>query len=211
MQIWFFHIWINILNFIIQCFQPVLLKKWRVIFSFLLYRYMKIVRYVMDIERYLKSISFKYWNEHYILLKYSPRFDLHNFNPWSHFWNASQKWFNLGWSGSYEMMAEQKNCRNLERRPDKWKKKKVTWTIFVEYGECGKGVTLSIPKNCFKGSDVHVCDGASPWSRRTGLNPDTIVFLELFFYHNLVLPISKTFPISTGIRTATPPYENNIQ
>lgn len=44
------------------------------------------------------------------------------------------------------MMAEQKNCRNLERRPDKWKKKKVTWTIFVEYGECGKGVTLSIPK-----------------------------------------------------------------
>lgn len=44
------------------------------------------------------------------------------------------------------MMAEQKNCRDLERRPDKWKKKKVTWTIFVEYGECGKGVTLSIPK-----------------------------------------------------------------
>lgn len=37
------------------------------------------------------------------------------------------------------MMAEQKNCRDLERRPDKWKKKKVTWTIFVEYGECGKG------------------------------------------------------------------------
>lgn len=27
-----------------------------------------------------------------------------------------------------------------------WKKKKVKWTIFVEYGECGKGVTLSIPK-----------------------------------------------------------------
>lgn len=139
MQIWFFHIWINILNFIIQCFQPVFLKKWRVIFSFLLYRYMKVVRYVMGIERYLKSISFKYWNEHYILLKYSPRFDLHNFNPWSHFWNASHKWFNLGWSGRYEMMAEQKNCRDLERRPDKWKKKKVTWTIFVEYGECGKG------------------------------------------------------------------------
>lgn len=66
-------------------------------------------------------------------------------------------------------------------------------------------------KNCFTGSDVHVCDGASPGSRRTGLNPDTIVFLELFFYHNLVLPIRKTFPISTGIRTATPPYENNIQ
>lgn len=124
MQIWFFHIWINILNFIIQCFQPVLLKKWRVIFSFLLYRYMKVVRYVMGIERYLKSISFKYWNEHYILLKYSPRFDLHNFNPWSHFWNASHKWFNLGWSGRYEMMAEQKNCRDLERRPDKWNGKR---------------------------------------------------------------------------------------
>lgn len=31
--------------------------------------------------------------------------------------------------------------------------------MFVEYGECGKGVIFFILKNCFIGLDVYVCDG----------------------------------------------------
>lgn len=45
----------------------------------------RVVRYIMCIIRYLKSTWFKYWNEHYYLSKYSPRFEIRNLYIWINF------------------------------------------------------------------------------------------------------------------------------
>lgn len=73
---------------------------------------LRFYRYVKCIGQNRKSFRLKYWNQHFIPLKYSPRFEKHNFNIWIHFKNAS-RYADLGILLKHWPMAESKASRNL--------------------------------------------------------------------------------------------------
>lgn len=50
-------------------------------------------------------------NKHYIPSKFSPRFDIHDFNLWIHFWNASRD-VDICWPLMNWMMTEPRDCQD---------------------------------------------------------------------------------------------------
>lgn len=99
------------LSTIIQCVNRVSLKIPKPVpisteFDFRFYRYLKCI------GQNRKSFRLKYWNQHFIPSKYLSRFEIHNFNIWIHFKNAS-RYADLGILLKHWPMAESKASRNL--------------------------------------------------------------------------------------------------
>lgn len=107
-------------------------------------------------------------NKHYIPSKFSPRFDIHDFNLWIHSWNASRD-PDICWPLMHWMMTEPRDCRDQIQLQKRKKKSQVARS--GEYGGCGKTVTFFDFKKFF--TSLGSCVGGLLWSMRTCQNPDT--------------------------------------
>lgn len=73
---------------------------------------LRFYRYVKCIGKNRKSFRFEYWNQHFILSENLSRFEIHNFNIWIHFKNAS-RYADLGIPLKHWPMAESKVCNDF--------------------------------------------------------------------------------------------------